>query len=92
MWSLIVLRNKVRGFDVGALLGAVGKMILAAVVMAEVVWLLTHNRGEPFGSDGLMRLLIGLVVGPAVYFGLLLVLDSPDVKAGMRLLRRRRSA
>lgn len=91
VFALIVLRNKVRGFAVRSLLVDIGKMVLAAVVMAECVWFLTHRIGEPAGGGALVRVGIGLVVGPAVYVAILLALGSPDLQAARQMLRDRRA-
>jgi putative peptidoglycan lipid II flippase len=88
LWSMQVLSYKVPGFAVRPLLASVGRMLLAAVLMAEAVWLITQQVGGNDGIDAVVRLAVGAVVGSAVYLGVLALLKAPELDAGRRLLRR----
>ena len=62
-------------------------MVLAAALMAEAVWLVTQKVGGNTGADAVVRLLVGGVVGAAVYLGVLMLLQVPELDAVRRRLR-----
>jgi putative peptidoglycan lipid II flippase len=77
----------VPGFAVGPLLSSIGRMLLASVLMAEAVWLVTQQVGGNAGVDAVVRLTVGTVVGAAVYLGVLVLLKAPELDAVRRRLR-----
>jgi putative peptidoglycan lipid II flippase len=88
VWAMQILGYKVPGFSVRATLRSLAPMILAAVVMAEVVWLVTQPVGGNTGTDAMLRLLVGGVVGVVTYGGVLWLLRVPELDAVRRRLRR----
>jgi putative peptidoglycan lipid II flippase len=78
-WALQVLRNKVRGFTLAPIVRSLWKMGLAAVLMAEAVWWVTHDVGSDTGSDAIVQLLLGGIVGLVVYVAVLVALRAGEV-------------
>ena len=88
VWALQIMGYKVPGFPVGEVLTSLGRMIVAAVLMGEVVWVVTRGIGGTTGVDALARLVVGSVVGLVVYVGLLAAQRAPELDALRRQLRR----
>jgi putative peptidoglycan lipid II flippase len=89
LWAMQILSYKVPGFSVRSVLARLAPMVLAAVLMAEAVWLVTRVVGGNEGVDAVVRLVVGAVVGVVVYLGVLLALRVPELDAvRTRLLRR----
>jgi putative peptidoglycan lipid II flippase len=88
LWGMQVLGYKVPGFSVRSILASIAPMILAAVLMAEAVWLVTQQVGGNSGTDAVVRLAVGAVVGVVVYLGVLFALGVPELAAVRRRLRR----
>jgi putative peptidoglycan lipid II flippase len=63
-------------------------MLLASVLMAEAVWLVTQQVGGNAGVDAVVRLVVGTIVGAVVYLGVLVLLGAPELDAVRRRLRR----
>ena len=82
-WSLQILSYKIPGFPLRDILWSLWRMIVAAVLMGEAVWLVTRNIGGNAGADAWLRLLVGGVVGLIVYVLLMVALQAPEV-AGVR--------
>jgi len=61
-------------------------MVLAAVVMAEAVWLVANRIGGNAGIDAAVRVVVGTAVGAAVYGALLLALQAPELAFVRRLI------
>jgi len=78
-WALLVLSYKVPGFSLRAIYTSLWRMLLAAVVMAEVVWLVARNVGENSGPGAVVRVIAGTVIGTASYVGVLLALRAPEL-------------
>jgi hypothetical protein len=57
--------------------------------MAEAVWLVTQEVGGNAGVDALVRVVVGAVIGLAVYLGLLYAMGAPELDAVRRRLRPR---
>jgi FtsH-binding integral membrane protein len=55
-------------------------MLIAGVVMAEAMWLLTRSLSETTGMGALWRILIATVIGVIVYLVALTVMRSPEAK------------
>jgi putative peptidoglycan lipid II flippase len=89
VWAMQILSYKVPGFSVRSLLRSLAPMVLAAVLMAEAVWLVTQQVGGNVGADAVLRLAVGTVVGVVVYGGVLFALGVPELDAVRRRLSRR---
>jgi putative peptidoglycan lipid II flippase len=87
VWAMQVLSYKVPGFSVRSTLTSIAPMLLAALLMAEAVWLVTQHVGGNTGVDALIRLVVGAVVGVSVYAGVLVALGAPELDALRRRLR-----
>ena len=87
LWSMQILSYKVPGFAVGPLLSSIGRMLLASVLMAEAVWLVSRQVGGNAGVDAVIRLMVGTIVGTAVYLAVLVLLKAPELDAVRRRLR-----
>ena len=92
LWVLQILSYKVPGFSVRWILGSLWRMIVAAALMGEVVWLVTREVGGNTGIDAALRLAVGTVVGVLVYGLLLLAMGAPELAALRRRLPGRASA
>jgi putative peptidoglycan lipid II flippase len=79
-WALKVLSYKVPGFPVRATLRKLAPMVLAAVVMAEVMWVVARLVGSNAGIGAVVRVVFAGVVGLAAYVGLLAVLGVSEVQ------------
>lgn len=79
-WALLVLGYKVPGFSLRAIYTSLWRMLLAAVVMAEVVWIVAHNIGSNSGAGAVVRVIAGTIVGTAAYIGVLLALHAPELE------------
>jgi putative peptidoglycan lipid II flippase len=87
LWSMQILSYKVPGFAVRPLLASIGRMLLAALLMAEAVWLATQQVGGNAGIDAVVRIAVGTMVGSAIYLGVLVLLKAPELDAVRRRLR-----
>ena len=88
LWAMQVLSYKVPGFDVRQILGSIGRMLIAAALMGEVVWLVARQVGGNSGTDAVLRLVVGAIIGSAVYLGILVALRAPELDAARRRLSR----
>jgi putative peptidoglycan lipid II flippase len=88
LWAMQILSYKVPGFEVRPLLFSLARMLLASVLMAEAVWLVTRQVGGNAGTDAVLRLVAGAIVGSVVYFGVLALVRAPELDAVRRRLRR----
>ncbi len=87
LWAMQVLSYKVPGFSVRSILASIGPMLLAALLMAEAVWLVTNLVGGNSGVDAFVRLVVGAIVGIGVYLGVLFALGVPELDPIRRRLR-----
>jgi putative peptidoglycan lipid II flippase len=78
-WALTVLSYKVPGFSLRRIGAGLWKMLLAAVLMAESVWLVTHNFASDAGWHALVQLMLGGVVGVIVYIVVLIGLRAEEI-------------
>ncbi len=85
LWALRVLSYKVRGFSLRPILASFWKMLLAAVLMAEAVWLVTHDVTPDSGWRAVAQLVVGGLVGALVYGCVLLAVRAPELE----FIRRR---
>jgi putative peptidoglycan lipid II flippase len=88
LWSLQVLSYKVRGFPLRATLQSFGRMVLAGVVMMEVVWVVAQVVGSNDGAGALLTVVVGGLVGVAVYAGVLWLLGAPELRQVRSALQR----
>jgi hypothetical protein len=66
-------------------------MGVAAVVMAEVVWVVARVVGANSGRGAVLRVVVATVVGAGAYVGVLLALHSPELHALRTRLRPART-
>ena len=78
-WSLQVLSYKVPGYPLWETLRSLYRMALAAAVVAEAGWAITHEVGGNVGAQAVLRLVVGAVVGVVVYVAALVVLKAPEL-------------
>jgi putative peptidoglycan lipid II flippase len=78
----------VPGYGLQPVFASLGRMLLAAVLMAEVVWLVTRVVGGTSGVGAAVRVVVGGVVGVAAYLGVLALLRSPELEAARRQFSR----
>jgi putative peptidoglycan lipid II flippase len=88
VWALSTLAYKVRGLRLREVVGGMWKMLLAAVLMAEAVWFVTHRVDSDVGWDGLIQVVVGGVVGLIVYVAVLLALRADELAWLQRRLTR----
>jgi putative peptidoglycan lipid II flippase len=80
-WALQILSYKVPGYDLGRIFASLGRMLLAAVLMAEVVWFVARAVGSNSGAGALARVLAGTLAGIVTYLAVLMLLRSPELAA-----------
>jgi putative peptidoglycan lipid II flippase len=78
-WALQVMAYKVPAFAVRTVVSDLWRWLLATLLMAEAMWLVTHDAPADHGWDALLQLLVGGVVGLVVYIAVLLVLRTPEL-------------
>lgn len=89
--ALWVMTIKVPGFPVGEVFNSVWRMVLGAVVMAEVAWIASWAVGGAGLRNSLLRVAAGAITGTAVYFGVLSALKAPELDDLRSLGQRRRT-
>lgn len=87
-WALQVLSYKVPGFDLRALFAELGRILLASIVAAEVMWVVARLVGGNEGLGAVVRLLAAGTTGLAVYVGLVTVLGVRELGELVRRVRR----
>jgi putative peptidoglycan lipid II flippase len=92
MLALLVLSYKVPGFELPPIYTSLFRMLLAALTMAEAVWLVARVVGDNSGTGAVVRSVAGTIVGSAVYIGVLLALGAPELDLLRNRLRPRRSS
>ena len=90
LWALQVLRYKVPGFPTRDVLASLWRMVLAGVIAGEVTWLIARQVGSNEGTGGVTRVIVGAVVGLAVYLGVLALLRAPELLSAWTRLTRRK--
>jgi putative peptidoglycan lipid II flippase len=91
LWALQVMSYKVTGFSLRSVLGGLWRPTLAAVLMAEAMWLVTRNVDGDRGWQAIAQLLVAGTVGLSVYGVVLYALRVPDLGAILDRLKARRS-
>jgi putative peptidoglycan lipid II flippase len=87
LWALQVLRYKLPGFPLAAVFASLWRMALAALVMAELVWVVARAVGANSGSGAVVRVVVSTIIGTVAYVAMLWVLKSPeldDLRARLR--------
>jgi hypothetical protein len=85
-----VLTYKVRGFGLRPIWASGWRMLLAAVLMAEAIWLATHGMSSDTGFSAVAQLVVGGLVGLVVYVAVLIALRAPELDWIQRRLGRDR--
>jgi putative peptidoglycan lipid II flippase len=88
IWALRVLSYKVRGFSVRSITSSLWRMLLAAVLMAEALWLVTNGVDRDTGWHAVAQIIVGGTVGLVVYVAVLLALRTPELGWLRRRLAR----
>lgn len=92
LWAIQILGYKVHGFPVRATVISLARIVLAAVVMAEVAWFASRSVGGNEGVAALTRVGAGTAAGIVVYVGVLVALKAPELEALVARFRRRPAA
>jgi putative peptidoglycan lipid II flippase len=90
VWSLQVLSYKVPGFSLREIGVSAARIILAAILMGEAVWFVARGVGGDVGTEAVVRVIVGSLVGVVVYVGLLFALGAPELDPLRRAIRRGR--
>ncbi|MFK8022333.1 MAG: murein biosynthesis integral membrane protein MurJ [Ilumatobacter sp.] len=85
VWVMQILSYKVPGFPLRDIFASLFRIVVAAALMGESVWFITRNVGANEGAGAFGRIVVGTVVGVAVYAALLTTMQAPELDA----LRRR---
>jgi len=86
--AVVLLTRRVGRLLSPALVGSVARTVTAAAAMALVLWGLTTVVGSVTGLAAIGLCLVAVLLGGAVYFGVLIALRSDDVTGLTRRLRR----
>jgi len=89
--AVAALRRRVHGIDGRRTLGAIGRMVVAAALMALAVVGASGLVGGDHGLGAVARTAVGVTVGAAVYLGALFALRLPELHELVERLRARRS-
>jgi len=90
LWVLQILSYKVPGFGLRSVMGSLARMVVAAALMGEAVWLVARLLGDNAGGGAVLRVGAGAVVGVIVYAGILAAMGAPELDALRRRLPGRR--
>jgi len=85
IWAIRILSYKVPGFSARSVMASIWRMLIAAALMGEAVWLVTQPIGDNVGLDAAIRVAVGTIVGTIVYLLVMVALRAPELDA----LRRR---
>jgi putative peptidoglycan lipid II flippase len=91
----VILRRELGGLELGRLLDATVRILIASAALAGVSYLIWDLLDAELGSDLLGQLVslgVGLTVGAAAYVLAARLLRMPELEQIMRLVRRRRAA
>jgi len=92
LWALQVLSYKVPGFPLRDVVASFWRVVVASALAAEAAWLAARAVGEDVGIGAWVRLVVGGIVGVAVYVAFLAVLRAPELHALRERLPGRRPA
>jgi putative peptidoglycan lipid II flippase len=85
-WALQIMSYKVPSFQVRSVFAGVWRPLLAAVLMAEAMWVVADRADGDHGWEALSQIAIAGTVGLIVYVAVLLVLHVPEVAGLARRL------
>jgi putative peptidoglycan lipid II flippase len=85
-WALQVMSYKVPAFQVRSVFAGLWRPLLAAVLMAEAMWVVADRADGDHGWEALSQIAIAGTVGLIVYVAVLLVLHVPEVAGLARRL------
>ena len=88
--ALGALRRRVHGLGGRQTVDGIGRMVVAAGIMAVAVWGVARVVGSDEGAGAVVRTLTGVLAGIAVYVAALLALRVPDAMDLLERARRRR--
>ena len=87
--SVFVLRRRIGGLDGRRTLSSIGRMVLAAGVMAGAVLVARELVGSDEGLGAVARTTAGVVIGAAVYLGALYALRLQELRELVARVRSR---
>ncbi|MFI5053831.1 MAG: murein biosynthesis integral membrane protein MurJ [Acidimicrobiia bacterium] len=88
--TFAVLHQRLHGIDGRRIATTVTKVLTAGTVMAAVTWALGRSIGWATTGEAIVSVVVGTVVGAAVYLGLLLVMRVEELTALIALVPGRR--
>jgi putative peptidoglycan lipid II flippase len=89
VWALQVMSYKVRGVSIVAIARSIWPPVLAAVLMAEAMWIVTRDVSRHDFWHAAAQLIVGGLVGLVVYVAVLYALRAPDLTRAVEKLTRR---
>ena len=89
--TLYLLRVKVPGFPATQLLVSLARILVAAAVMAVIVFLVVKPVGSNHGGGALAKIAVGGLAGTLTYIGALTLLKAPEIEQLKSLGSRLRS-
>jgi putative peptidoglycan lipid II flippase len=90
----VILRRELGGLELGRLLDATVRILIASAALAGVSYLIWDLLDAELGSDLLGQIIslgVGLTVGAVAYLVAARLLRMPELEQIMRLVRRRRA-
>ncbi len=79
VWAMSVLASKVPGYSLRAFAVGMWRPVLAAVLMAEAMWLVTRDVERDAGWEAVAQLAVAGAVGVTVYGAILFALRVPEL-------------
>jgi putative peptidoglycan lipid II flippase len=89
--TLYLLRVKVPGFPATQLLVSLARILVAAAVMAVIVFLVVKPVGSNHGGGAVAKIAVGGLAGTLTYIGALTLLKAPEIEQLKSLGSRLRS-
>ena len=89
--AVVVLRRRIGGLGGSALVASLLRILVAALVMALVVWPISRYVGGETGLRGILRVATATIAGLVVYGGALWLTRSPDLAWVTDRMGRRRA-
>lgn len=78
--TLYLLRVKVPGFPATQLLVSLARILVAAAVMAVIVFLVVKPVGSNHGGGAVAKIAVGGLAGTLTYIGALTLLKAPEIE------------
>jgi putative peptidoglycan lipid II flippase len=88
VWALRILARKVGQFELRPLVVGLVPIVLAAVVMAQITWLISRRVGADEGVGAWVRCGVGGVTGVVTFIGLAGILGVPEIRSLAARVRR----